>query len=287
MKIYKALSILLLLSSLSAESISPVEAQQTSGKPTFERVREINEELLMRINNSTGKSYLAEWSENTIISDTAKRKGPSYKYDLRICQDAGYWHGIDYRTNYDLYGASTLLTQVEMYRYFFGKLGIPQAVWAPSLTRLDAIAEKNYSLEGSMPPQAIPDDTEVDRLLDELASKLNQYLISNGQSAQFAVVGMCGAGESYIKVKLTPSGPAQIAYIPAYQWKLCKAQGFNPYDKTKCPNWRNMSASSEVTEFWSGLYYFDVKWTSGKRTYRGPYQLKPSEKVISISPNDN
>jgi len=287
MNIFKGLPPLLLITSLLVESTSSVEAQQTSVKPTFEQVKEINEESLMRINQSTGKSYLAEWSENAIIRDTAKREGPNYKFDLRICQDAGYWHGIDYKTNYDLYGASSLLTQIEMYRYFFGKLGIPQAVWAPSLIRLEAIAKKNYGLEGSKPPQTIPDDTEVDRLLGELASKLNQYLISNGQSAQFAVVGMCGAGESYIKVRLAPPGPAQIAYIPAYQWKLCKAQGLNPYDKTKCPNWRNMSASNEVTEFWSGLYYFDVKWTSGKSTYRGPYQLKPSEKVISISPNDN
>jgi hypothetical protein len=146
---------------------------------------------------------------------------------------------------------------------------------------------KNYSSEGSRPPQTIPDDNEENLLLNALASQLNQYLVSKGQSAQFAVVGMCGAGESFVKVKLVPPGPARIAYIPAYQWKLCKAQGFNPYERSKCPNWRDISASNEVSEFFSGLYYFDVKWNGNKGKYRGPYQLKPSEKVISISPNDD
>ena len=103
MNIFKGLPPLLLITSLLVESTSSVEAQQTSVKPTFEQVKEINEESLMRINQSTGKSYLAEWSENAIIRDTAKRKGPNYKFDLRICQDAGYWHGIDYKTNYDLH----------------------------------------------------------------------------------------------------------------------------------------------------------------------------------------
>jgi hypothetical protein len=132
---YRFFPILASILCLSIQSIPAVRAQQAGAKPSYQQVKGITEESLLRINPSTGKTYLSEWSERSIISESAKRKGPNFRFDLRICQDAGYWFGIDYKTNYDLYGVSTLLTQIKMYEYFFEKLGIPPAVWAASLSR--------------------------------------------------------------------------------------------------------------------------------------------------------
>jgi hypothetical protein len=283
----RSLVVMLSIIGIAGSSSLPVLAQPQAGKPSFEQVKAVTLESLARTNPASGKTFLSEWAEDNIVRESAMRKGPSYLYDLRICQDAGYWFGVDYRTRYDLYKASTLLAQIKMYEYFLDRLGIPSSVLSPTLAKLEALARKDYASNGAKPPESIAFDEQKDSLLDDLASRLNEYLASKGQPPRFAVVGMCGAGESYVQVKLVPPGPARVAYIPAMHWKLCQAQGVDPYNPAKCPNWRNLTANGEVTEFFSGLYYFDVKWRNGKDRFRGPYQLKPAEKVISISPNND
>lgn len=283
----RSLTVWLAIGGIAGQFMPSVQAQQQASKPSFQQVKALTTETLSRRNPASGKSHLSEWAEDSIVRDSAMRKGPGYTYDLRICQDAYYWFGVDYRQDYALYEASTLLAQIEMYEYFFRKLGIPSSVWSSTLARLDAIAGKDYSVNGAKPPASPAPDESKAALINELAAQLNQYLATKGQPPRFAAVGMCGSGETYVQVNLIPPGPARIAYIPAFQWKLCKAQGVNPYDPEKCANWRNLTASGGVTEFFSGLYYFDVKWRNGKDRFRGPYQLKPTEKVISISPNND
>jgi hypothetical protein len=143
------------------------------------------------------------------------------------------------------------------------KLGYPQTLWS---TPLNLYEEAELKLLDGAPEDADSEWTERRaRFLAKLAPPLQAYQSTKPRMKKVVVEGGCGAGEISVKIETDPKG-AEVMFIPAFFYELCRAQNLNPDDTARCNRWREAidGTLSQV----AGDYIYIARWPDGT-TRRG------------------
>ena len=172
------------------------------------------------------------------------------------CAEASDTHGIaseDYKLNY----TTSLLTEIEMYKYYFRKFNIPETVWGDHISRLRETALAIYT--GKVPPwiqksiernggslDPVDEETRAGMLLlygkRELKGELIEALEDHARKSNspFSYVytrGGCGSGGgTLLTLKIIPAtGTAYI--LQEYRAITCELKKIDVYDRNKCKGW--------------------------------------------------
>jgi len=172
------------------------------------------------------------------------------------CTEVSEIHGLtseDYKLKYTI----SLLTEIEMYKYYFHKFNIPESVWGEHILRMRETALAIYS--GTVPQwieESInlkgdtlnPDneETKAGMLLlygkRELKSELIESLEAHARQSNspFSYIytrGGCGSGDgTLLTLKVIPStGTAYI--LQEFRAITCEHKKIDVYDRNKCKGW--------------------------------------------------
>lgn len=250
---------------------------------SYQEIKFQVEEFLGQVNPGSAQPYLKEYSQAGLIKDEMGRERDGMYYGLNFCQDASNWFGMDLQTDTARHSAATAAAEIAMYKYFLSKLGIPSDIWQVNIDELDALGRNKFASylpsKGYDYQQALKFGGMKRKIIFGLTQKLNNYLNANGKPSVFGI-NMCGAGESFVKVIMSPPG-GSFAYIPSLSFRICEAKKIDPWDRALCKGW--LFGRSNITKYLAGDYFVEAFWGSGSSRVRQKIKINPSDTVITIT----
>ena len=137
--------------------------------------------------------------------------------------------------------------------------GYPARLWAPVIARYESaeVSIADRTSEGRF----YEGTTSVrNKMTGRLLKDLNAYRKRHRGLMPVKSEGGCGGGGFSVKVATQPSG-GRIMVVPTFFYELCRVQGINPDDPTRCSHWREV-VDGNVAQV-SGDYRYSVRWHDG------------------------
>lgn len=207
---------------------------------------------------------------------------------LDTCMTASHWHGFGENDDESLTTAVDILTRIEMYKYYFQRIGIPKQVWESKVSRMRQVAlaifTGSYSEElkesaSRQNPTVNWKDTGMSiRILEafanttvriEMLKALEEYSEETNSKYHFLPKrGGCGGPNPALILKTNPPN-ALVYIIPEFRHLLCKRNGYNPYDTIQCTGWQ-LSQDGRMNLV--GRWHYIATWPDGS-TSKGPFRI--------------
>jgi hypothetical protein len=227
----------------------------------------------------------SELKEKGSLGEVYRRPSKTAE-DYLLWADFGYceWHErflssvfTGYKDAFAIHLISGLAINVSRWSRDLQTIGYPANVWKPLIeefekSHLEKLTTINFV---KLRPKSITPDrhgifyskfeNEYQEEAQVLASALNDYAEREHKSLPkiFLSGEKCtGAGGQVVTILTDPSA-GRVSLIPIFFYKLCRAQGIDPYDRYACDRWREIPRG--VSRMVSGDYRYVVDWGDGEQ----------------------
>lgn len=155
--------------------------------------------------------------------------------------------------------ASTVVMAERVFRHF------PEHLWKPQLQRYEreeAVAQRDKKIEESEAYMTLLQQ----RTFENIAARLNNYRSSNRNLPKIVLPtqSSCEFAALHVNIVTIPQA-SRILLLNVLSYDLCREQGIDVFDWTKC-KWVDYSLSSSYFSF--GRYHVYALWADGTSDHR-------------------
>ena len=185
---------------------------------------------------------------------------PGESYDLEDCKTGSDYLGVS--EDAVALTLANLAYVIVHLRKTLTKLGYPEPVWDPLLVQFE---NEQLNLRLREIDQPFNPESASARHAENFKGKLVQRLNDHRTRRPTGLPkvffqGDCGAGEVNITIRTEPRN-GQAILIPVFFFELCKAQQYDPDNRSLCTWWVDPPEDAPLAV--SGDYFFRASWPDG------------------------
>jgi hypothetical protein len=242
--------------------VSPIskgtEAESITAPKTIPTARQQTSKQLLS-NDPRGQYLVIKRTLAGLVSNPAGASAGE-PYDLEDCKSGSDYLGVS--EDSAALALANLAYIVVHLRKTLPRLGFPESAWDSMLSQFE-----NEQLNLRLREIGRPFNPEsasarhYDAFKEKLVRQLNGYRAQGATSLPKVLYeGGCGAGEVNVTIRTEP-GNGQAILIPVFFFELCKAQQYDPDNRSLCTWWVDPPEGAPLAV--SGDYFFRASWPDG------------------------